>query len=199
MSKPVTSWLKKKTRTRKSLGRGSRWQKGTLAGIQNRDAQTSDFLVPGQGSPWTGAAGRTPGCLSGKPLLLPALRHLQEASTGRSSLLRAPSHCQRLQLPSLSDLWSPRVLCSALPNHLNVQTGPADVPDHGGFRRSGLGRGVQGVAANQHDSAEGDSDGVEPSDLVHIHPATTGSTGHEGFPQQREAGRDQVLHHRPRR
>merc|ERR1712055_737509 len=25
----------------------------------NRDAQTSDFLVPGQGSPWTGAAGRT--------------------------------------------------------------------------------------------------------------------------------------------
>ena len=64
MSKPVTSWLKKKTRTRKSLGRGSRWQKGTLAGIQNRDAQTSDFLVPGQGSPWTGAAGRTPGCLS---------------------------------------------------------------------------------------------------------------------------------------
>ena len=43
MSKPV----KKKTRTRKSLGRGSRWQKGTLAGIQNRDVQTSDFLVPG--------------------------------------------------------------------------------------------------------------------------------------------------------
>ena len=53
MSKPV----KKKTRTRKSLGRGSRWQKGTLAGIQNRDVQTSDFLVPGQGSPWAGAAG----------------------------------------------------------------------------------------------------------------------------------------------
>merc|ERR1712218_172824 len=45
------------TRTRKSLGRGSRWQKGTLAGIQNRDVQTSDFLVPGQGSPWAGAAG----------------------------------------------------------------------------------------------------------------------------------------------
>ena len=60
MSKPV----KKKTRTRKSLGRGSRWQKGTLAGIQNRDAQTSDFLVPEQGSSWFGAAGRTPGCLS---------------------------------------------------------------------------------------------------------------------------------------
>ena len=64
MSKPVTSWLKKKTKTRKSLGRGSRWQKGTLAGIQNRDVQTSDFLVPGQGSPWAGVAGRTPGCLS---------------------------------------------------------------------------------------------------------------------------------------
>ena len=43
MSKPV----KKKTRTKKSLGRGSRWQKGTLAVVQNRNAQTSDFLVPG--------------------------------------------------------------------------------------------------------------------------------------------------------
>ena len=45
------------TRTRKSLGRGSRWQKGTLAGIQNRDVQTSDFLVLGQGRPWAGASG----------------------------------------------------------------------------------------------------------------------------------------------
>ena len=53
MSKPV----KKRTRTRKSLGRGSRWQKGTLAGIQNRDVQTSDFLVLGQGRPWAGASG----------------------------------------------------------------------------------------------------------------------------------------------
>ena len=53
MSKPV----KKKTRTRKSLGRGSRWQKGTLAGIQNRDAQTSVFLVLGQGRSWAGASG----------------------------------------------------------------------------------------------------------------------------------------------
>ena len=57
MSKPVTSWLKKKTRTRKSLGRGSRRQKGTIAGrtgIQNRDVQTSeeedkDKEVSGQG------------------------------------------------------------------------------------------------------------------------------------------------------
>ena len=136
----------------------------------------------------------------GKPLLLPALRHLQEARTQRSPLLRAQSHCQRLQRPSLSDLWSPRVLCSALPNHLDVQTGPADVPDHGGF--SGLGRGVQGVAADQHDPGEGNPDGVEPSDLVHIHPAAAGSTGHQGLPQQGEVGRDQVLHPphpRPRR
>ena len=61
MSKPV----KKKTMTKKSLGGGSRWQKGTPAWIQNRDNQTSDFLVPEQGSSWFGAAGRTPGCLSG--------------------------------------------------------------------------------------------------------------------------------------
>ena len=28
-------------------GQGSRWQEGTLAVVQNRNAQTSDFLVPG--------------------------------------------------------------------------------------------------------------------------------------------------------
>ena len=56
---------------------------------------------------------------------------------------------------------------------------------------------MQGVAANQHKPGEGDADGVEPSDLVHINPATAGSTGHQGLPQQGEVGRDQVQLHHP--
>ena len=127
-----------------------------------------------------------------EPVLVVAVRHLQEAGTQRPSLL--PSHCQWF-LPPLSNFWSSRVLCSALSHQLNVKTGPADVPDHGRRFWKWLGGGVPG--SNQHNPTECDSDGFEPANLLHLDPAATSPSCHKSLRQQGKVGRDQVLHHHP--